>query len=111
MKIDEATLNRFSIESIDYYDKIEESCSNGDAELVDFVHEMREASRTAGMYLVLGYRNIKRIAKYVSVFGISSALESEVIRGMEKDDVRQLIGAYNGDMGNRYFKALKVLSA
>ena len=111
MKIDEATLNRFSIESIDYCDKIEESCSNGDAELVDFIHEMREASRAAGMYLILGYRNIKRIAKYVSVFGISSALESEVIRGMENDDIRQLIGAYNGDMGNKYFKALKVLSA
>ena len=111
MKIDEATLNRFSIENIDYYDKIEESCSNGDAELVDFVHEMREASRAAGMYLVLGYRNIKRLAKYVSVFGISSALESEIIRGMENDDIRQLIGAYRGNQSNRYFKALKVLSA
>lgn len=111
MKIDEATLNRFSIESIDYCDKIEESCSNGDSELVDFVHEMRKASMAAGMYLVLGYRNIKRIAKYVSVFGISSALESEVIRGMENDDIRQLIGAYNGDMSNKYYKALKVLSA
>ena len=111
MKIDEATLNRFSIENIDYCDKIEESCSNGDAELVDFVHEMREASRTAGMYLVLGYRNIKRIAKYVSVFGISSALESEIIRGMENDDIRQLVGAYRGNQSNRYYKALKVLSA
>lgn len=111
MKIDEATLNRFSIEEIDYCDKIEESCSNGDSELVDFIHEMREASRAAGMYLVLGYRNIKRIAKYVSVFGISSALESEVIRGMENDDIRQLIGAYKGDIGNKYYKALKVLSA
>ena len=111
MKIDEATLNRFSIENIDYCDKIEESCSNGDAELVDFVHEMRKASRAAGMYLVLGYRNIKRIAKYVSVFGISSALESEVIRGMENDDIRQLIGAYRGNQSNRYYKALKVLSA
>ena len=111
MKIDEATLNRFSIENIDYCDKIEESCSNGDAELVDFVHEMREASRAAGMYLVLGYRNIKRIAKYVSVFGISSALESEIIRGMENDDIRQLTGAYRGNQSNRYYKALKVLSA
>ena len=111
MKIDEATLNRFSIENIDYCDKIEESCGNGDAELVDFVHEMREASRAAGMYLVLGYRNIKRIAKYVSVFGISSALESEVIRGMENDDIRQLIGAYKGSRDNKYYKALKVLSA
>ena len=111
MKIDEATLNRFSIENIDYCDKIEESCSNGDAELVDFVHEMREASRAAGMYLVLGYRNIKRIAKYVSVFGISSALESEIIRGMEKDDIRQLVGAYKGSWDNKYYKSLKVLSA
>ena len=111
MKIDEATLNRFSIENIDYCDKIEESCSNGDAELVDFVHEMRKASRAAGMYLVLGYRNIKRIAKYVSVFGISSALESEIIRGMENDDIRQLIGAYKGSRDNKYYKALKVLSA
>ena len=111
MKIDEATLNRFSIENIDYCDKIEESCSNGDAELVDFVHEMRKASRAAGMYLVLGYRNIKRLAKYVSVFGISSALESEIIRGMEKDDIRQLVGAYKGSWDNKYYKALKVLSA
>lgn len=111
MKIDESTLNRFSIEEIDYCDKIEESCSNGDSELVDFIHEMREASRAAGMYLVLGYRNIKRIAKYVSVFGIASALESEVIRGMENDDIRQLIGAYRGDQSNRYYKALKGLSA
>ena len=63
------------------------------------------------MYLVFGYRNIKRIAKYVSVFGISSALESEVIRGMENDDIRQLVGAYRGNQSNRYYKALKVLSA
>ena len=111
MKIDEATLNRFSIEYMGYNERIELACAGDDSELVEFIHELRKASQKAGMYLVLGYRNIKRVAKYAAVFGIESALESDILRGMDRDDIRQLVGACNTAGNNKYMNALIAIAA
>lgn len=111
MKIDEATLNRFSIEYMGYDERIELACAGDDSELVEFIHELRKASQKAGMYLVLGYRNIKRVAKYSAVFGIESALESDILRGMDRDDIRQLVGACSADRNNKYMNALIAIAA
>ena len=111
MKIDEATLNRFSIEYMGYDERIELACAGDDSELVEFIHELRKASQKAGMYLVLGYRNIKRVAKYSAVFGIESALESDILRGMDRDDIRQLVGACSAARNNKYMNALIAIAA
>lgn len=111
MKIDEATLNRFSIEFMGYDERIELACAGDDSELVEFIHELRKASQKAGMYLVLGYRNIKRVAKYSAVFGVESAIESDILRGMERDDIRQLVGACNTAGNNKYMNALIAIAA
>lgn len=111
MKIDEATLNRFSIEYMGYDERIELACAGDDSELVEFIHELRKASQKAGMYLVLGYRNIKRVAKYSAVFGIESALESDILRGMDRDDIRQLVGACSSGRNNKYMNALIAIAA
>lgn len=111
MKIDEATLNRFSIEYMGYDERIELACAGDDSELVEFIHELRKASQKAGMYLVLGYRNIKRVAKYSAVFGIESALESDILRGMDRDDIRQLVGACSTGRDNKYMNALIAIAA
>lgn len=111
MKIDEATLNRFSIEYMGYDERIELACAGDDSELVEFIHELRKASQKAGMYLVLGYRNIKRVAKYSAVFGIESALESDILRGMDRDDIRQLVGACSAGQNNKYMNALIAIAA
>ena len=111
MKIDEATLNRFSIEFMGYDERIELACAGDDSELVEFIHELRKASQKAGMYLVLGYRNIKRVAKYSAVFGIESALESDILRGMDRDDIRQLVGACSAGRNNKYMNALIAIAA
>ena len=111
MKIDEATLNRFSIEYMGYDERIELACAGDDSELVEFIHELRKASQKAGMYLVLGYRNIKSVAKYSAVFGIESALESDILRGMDRDDIRQLVGACNTAGNNKYMNALIAIAA
>lgn len=111
MKIDEATLNRFSIEFMGYDERIELACAGDDSELVDFIHELRRASQKSGMYLVLGYRNIKRVAKYAAVFGIESALESDILRGMDRDDIRQLVGACSAGRNNKYMNALIAIAA
>ena len=63
------------------------------------------------MYLVLGYRNIKRVAKYSAVFGIESALESDILRGMDRDDIRQLVGACSAGKSNKYMNALIAIAA
>ena len=111
MKIDEATLNRFSIEYMGYDERIELACAGDDTELVEFIHELRKASQKAGMYLVLGYRNIKRVAKYSAVFSIESALESDILRGMDRDDIRQLVGACSAGRNNKYMNALIAIAA
>lgn len=111
MKIDEATLNRFSIEYMGYDERIELACAGDDSELVEFIHELRKASQKTGMYLVLGYRNIKRVAKYSAVFGIESALESDILRGMDRDDIRQLVGACSAGRNNKYMNALIAIAA
>ena len=54
---------------------------------------------------------MKRVAKYSAVFGIESALESDILRGMDRDDIRQLVGACSAARNNKYMNALIAIAA
>lgn len=61
-QLDAATLNRFRPVKVDYDERIEESCANGDKELLNFARKFRNATHKAGIYMVVSYRNISDMA-------------------------------------------------
>lgn len=87
-KLDAATLNRFVIFEVDYDPRIEESL--GDEDIVKFVQVLRKAADKAGIEVILSYRNIKFLSKYVPVLGAKKALAVSVFNCLSKDDCRTL---------------------
>lgn len=92
-QLDAATIDRFSFIKVDYYKPIELQLANGDDELVDFIHEVREVCETKGIQLVAGYRAVRKIAKFKSKLPLKEVLESELFKGLDRQD-REMIKPY-----------------
>lgn len=106
--IDGATSNRFVNVLIEYDEKIELDCANNDEELVQFIHDFRNACDAAAIDCITSYRNIEYIAK-MQTFNrpLAGILESALVKGLEKDDINTIIS--NGFSDNRYYQALLTL--
>lgn len=87
-QLDGASLDRFAVVKIDYSSAIEEAMACGNSELLQFCREYREAANEQGLNVIVSYRAIKRLAKMVQLLSIEEALETCLVRGLEKDDVK-----------------------
>jgi hypothetical protein len=94
-QLDAASLDRFAIVKIDYSEAIENSVACGDAELVKFCREFRNAAIKAGQQTIVSYRAIGRLAKMSQILDKDEALETCLVKGMEKDDVNVIFSAIN----------------
>lgn len=107
-QLDGASLDRFSVVRIDYSEIIENSVA-GDIELADFCREFRKSAQKAGVQVIVSYRAIGRLAKMIQLLSIKEALETCLIKGMEKDDVHMI---ENGMSTNNKFRtALREIAA
>ena len=88
-QLDGASLDRFAIVRIEYSKTIEDSVA-GDVELADFCRDFRRAAEKAGVQIIVSYRSIGRLAKMTKLLSIEEALETCLIKGMEKDDVHMI---------------------
>ena len=86
-QLDAASLDRFAIVKVDYSEAIENSVALGDMELANFCRNFRKAAIKAGQQTIVSYRAIGRLAKMSQILSKEEALETCLIRGMEKDDV------------------------
>lgn len=82
-----ATLNRFEFVKIGYDRRIEMQIAKGDSELVDFVHDLRKASKRTGYPFVVSYRNISSIMKLKSKFTMKDCFQMCLLKGMSKDEM------------------------
>lgn len=105
-QLDAASLNRFAVIKVDYDRNIEMNCAQDDKDLVDFIHDVREASEKAGIQMVVSYRDISRIAKMKSVLGVRRALETGLLKGMDKPDVDSLFTSLS-NRSNVYAEAMR----
>ena len=103
-QLDAASLDRFAVVKVGYSEAIENSVACGDMELAQFCREFRNAAKNAGQQVVVSYRAIGRLAKMLQILSVEEALETCLVKGLEKDDVNII---RNGIMiDSKYKKAL-----
>lgn len=99
MVLDMATMDRFAVIDFDYDKTIELHLAEGNNELVEFIHTMREEAEQNGIRTVISYRCIAMITKLENTgMNLKTILSISVLRGMDPDTVncfsRCLYGKY-----------------
>ena len=103
-QLDAASLDRFAIIPIDYSKEIEDGMAM-DEELANFCREFRTAAKVAGVQCIVSYRAIGRLAKMLQLLSIEEALETCLIKGLEKDDIHLIYNNIPTD--SKYKTAMK----
>lgn len=104
-QIDGASLDRFGYIKIDYSEAIENNVAGGDKELAKFCRSFRKAAEKAGIDVIVSYRAIGRLAKMLKLLSVEKALQTCLLKGMEKDDVNLVLGGIHDS--SKYYDALK----
>lgn len=86
-QLDAASLDRFAVVRIDYSEAIENSVACGDVELANFCRQFRKIAAKTGQQVIVSYRAIGRLAKMKQILHIDEAIETCLVKGMEKDDL------------------------
>ena len=89
-QLDGASLDRFAIVKVDYSKAIENSVSAGNIEIADFCRDFRRAAMKAGLNIIVSYRAIGRLAKMSQILDTEEALETCLLKGIEKDDINMI---------------------
>ena len=95
-QLDAASLDRFAMVRIDYDARIEESCANGDTDLLNFCRKFRAATQKAGIRTVVSYRAISRMAKLSACMDAKEVLDSCLIKSLEVDDLNAVKNDVSG---------------
>ena len=104
--MDESSRDRFAFIHIGYSSEIEQSLSKGHTEILEFVHDLRNACKSLQVKLIAGYRAIGKLAKFYEM-DTEAVLNAFIFRGMQKDDIRQIAAALTTN--NKYTNAVKEL--
>ena len=108
MSLDGATLDRFVMIDFDYDRRVELKLANGNAELVDFIHEIRDTCTMLGIRATFSYRAIISVTKLESAgMPLETIIKIAVVKGMDSDTLRTI----NLSGNTRYSKALNSLKA
>lgn len=104
--MDESSRDRFAFIHIDYNSDIEKSLSKGHTDILEFIHDLRNACKSLQIKLIAGYRAIGKLAKFYET-DTEAVLNAFIFRGMQKDDIRQITAALTTH--NKYTNAVKDL--
>lgn len=107
-QLDGASLDRFAVVPIDYSVEIENNVAC-DIEIADFCREFRASANKAGVQIIVSYRGIQRFAKMCKLLTIEKALQTCLLKGIEKDDIHHICNGIKHD--SKYMQALKKLAA
>lgn len=108
-KLDGSTLDRFAMLHIDYDCNIENVVAGGNAELVSFVHQLRESANKNDIDMIVSYRAISKIVKLETIkeFTLSEVLQMAIFGNLSVDDMVILIGDI--ETNNKYAVAMSEL--
>lgn len=112
-QLDAASLDRFALVEIDYSEAIEKAITNGNTELIDFVHAFRKATADAGIKHLATYRSMERICKLEGMMDLKETLKICLLKSLPIDDMKILVdNMRNGLSGtNKYFVSMKQMCA
>ena len=103
MVLDQATLDRFAIIDFDYDRNIEMHIAKGNADLVDFIENLRTQANTNGIRATFSYRCIGMVTKLEKTgLPLEQILRIAVFKGMTKDTINCFVCC-----GNKYSDALR----
>lgn len=104
MVLDQATLDRFAIIEFGYSLKIEMSITSNNAELVDFIHQMRDEAEHKGIRATFSYRCMTMVTKLEKAgMELNMAMKLAVVKGLDKDTINTL----NPMGSSKYHEALR----
>ena len=89
--LDAASLNRFVPMQFDYCPAIEKKLAGADgADILEFIRDLRQSAKKSGIHIVLGYRNIQRLAMFRGSFETKTTVEYAVTGGYDRDEINIL---------------------
>ena len=104
MVLDQATLDRFAIIEFDYCLKIEMAITHNNAELVEFIHQMRKEAESKGIRATFSYRCMIMITKLEAKgMNLETAMRISIVKGLDKDT----INTFNPSGNTKYHNALR----
>ena len=106
MVLDAATLDRFVIIEFSYDRHVEMHITNNNADLVDFVEELRKQAKEQGIRATFSYRCLEMVTKLEPVMDLQDVLKIAVFKGMTKEEINMF---YGFTTKNKYFEALSIL--
>lgn len=106
--LDASTLNRFFYVEIGNDEGLERVCANGDEKIVEFIHDLRQSAKAAGVTIVLSLRNITQMSTLRSIFKDDEILRGCVIKEKDSDCVRMLLERME-HTDNPWYKAMRKL--
>lgn len=89
-KLDESTLDRFFSIEIGYDANIERKLSNGDEDLIDFVHALRSAAKQLGVELLVSYRFIQDAVLMDGILSEKEILAGKIQFKLDPDTIESL---------------------
>lgn len=101
--LDQATLDRFVIIEFDYDQNVELHISKNNAELVQFIRDLREQAKQKGIRATFSYRCISMVTKLEGKLSVEEILIMAVFKGMDKDTIR----TFNPVGDGKYARALR----
>ena len=104
MVLDQATLDRFAIIEFDYSLNIEMAITNGNTELITFIHELRKQANENGIRATFSYRCMTMVTKLEKAgMDMETILTIAIFKGLDKDT----ISTFNPNGSSKYDKALR----
>ena len=100
-QLDGASLDRFAVVKIDYSQAIEDNVALGNKELAQFCRDFRKSADKNGVNVIVSYRAIGRLAKMLQLLDTEEAIETCLLKGLEKDDINVIM---NGIRRNSVYK-------
>lgn len=89
--IDASSMDRFVLMQFDYCEGIEKKLAGGRSDILEFIHDMRKSAEAAGVHIVLGYRKISRLAKFMKAgIDTAEAVRLAVTGGYDRDEINIL---------------------
>ena len=102
-QMDESSRDRFAFIKIDYNEKIEKSIAGVHTDVVEFIHDIRQAAAKLQIKLIAGYRAIGKLCKFYDS-DVEFTLNAYIFKGMNIDDIKQISGCLCKN--NRYTDAI-----
>jgi len=104
--MDTATLNRFVAVQATYERDVEIKLANGDTDLVDFIHELRDCADRTGIRAVFTYRQIQAAADMVGILNKKQIVQTCIVGTLDKDTLRTM-NVFSGGAWAEAFEQVK----